>query len=109
MLKYNKKEDRVLKPGTEQKVLVDVSTADLERISDKRTISVQIGVRKPVAIEEQIDLVWNRGEGKKFTVTTGSEFTLVNRKYKVKKFAKDGNACKVTIEDLDKKTEKIIQ
>ena len=109
VLKYNKKEDRVLKPGTEQKVLVDVSTADLERISDKRTISVQIGVRKPVAIEEQIDLVWNRGEGKKFTVTAGSEFTLANRKYKVKKFAKDGNACKVTIEDLDKKTEKIIQ
>ena len=109
VVKYNKKEDRVLKPGTEQKVLVDVSTADLERISDKRTISVQIGVRKPVAIEEQIDLVWNRGEGKKFTVTAGSEFALANRKYKVKKFAKDGNACKVTIEDLDKKTEKIIQ
>ena len=109
VLKYNKKEDLVLKPGTEQKVPVDVSTADLERISDKRMISVQIGVRKPVAIEEQIDLAWNRGEGKKFTVTAGSEFTLANRKYKVKKFAKDGNACKVTIEDLDKKTEKILQ
>ena len=109
VLKYNKKEDRVLKPGTEQKVLVDVSTAELERIRDKRTITVQVGVRKPVAIEEQIDLVWNRGEGKKFTVTAGSEFSLVNRKYKVKKLAKDGNACKVTIEDLGKKTEKIIQ
>lgn len=109
VLKYNKKEDRVLKPGTEQKVLVDVSTAELERIRDKRTLTVQVGVRKPVAIEEQIDLVWNRGEGKKFTVTAGSEFSLVNRKYKVKKLAKDGNACKVTIEDLGKKTEKIIQ
>ena len=109
IVKYDKKEDRVLKPGTEQKVLVDVSTAELERIRDKRTITVQVGVRKPVAIEEQIDLVWNRGEGKKFTVTAGSEFSLVNRKYKVKKLAKDGNACKVTIEDLGKKTEKIIQ
>ena len=109
VLKYDKKEDRILKPGTEQKVLVDVSTAELERIRDKRTITVQVGVRKPVAIEEQIDLVWNRGEGKKFTVTAGSEFTLVNRKYKVKKLAKEGNACKVTIEDLGKKTEKIIQ
>lgn len=109
VLAYNKKEDRVIRPGTEQKVLVDVSTAELERISDKRKISVQVGVRKPVAIEEQIDLVWNRGEGKKFTVAAGSEFTLVNRKYKVKKLAKDGNACKVTVEDLDKKTEKIIQ
>ena len=109
VLKYNKKEDRVLKPGTEQKVLVDVSTAELERISDKRTISVQIGVRKPVAIEEQIDLVWNRGEGAKFTVTTGSKFKLKNREYEVKKLAKDGNACKVTILDLGKNTEKIIQ
>ena len=109
VLKYDKKEDRVLKPGTEQKVLVDVSTAELERIRDKRTLTVQVGVRKPVAIEEQIDLVWNRGDSKKFTVTTGSEFSLVNRKYKVKKLAKDGNACKVTIEDLGKKTEKIIQ
>ena len=98
-----------MKPGTEQKVLVDVSTADLERISDKRTIAVQIGVRKPVAIEEQIDLVWNRGEGKKFTVTTGSKFKLKNREYEVKKLAKDGNACKVTILDLGKNTEKIIQ
>ena len=88
---------------------MDVSTADLERIRDKRTLSVQIGVRKPVAIEEQIDLVWNRGEGKKFTVTSGSEFTLANRKYKVKKLAKDGNACKVTVVDLDKNAEKIIQ
>ncbi len=109
VLKYNKKEDLVLKPGTEQKVPVDVSTADLERISDKRKLSVQIGGRKPVAIEEQIDLVWNRGEGKKFTVTTGSEFTLANRKYKVKSLAKDGNACRVTIVDLEKNTEKIIQ
>ena len=109
IVKYDKKEDRVLKPGTEQKVLVDVSTAELERIRDKRTITVQVGVRKPVAIEEQIDLVRNRGEGKKFTVTAGSEFSLVNRKYKVKKLAKNGNACKVTIEDLGKKTEKIIQ
>ena len=109
VLKYNKKEDRVLKPGTEQKVTVDVSTADLERISDKRTLSVQIGVRKPVAIEEQIDLVWNRGEGTKFTVTTGSKFKLKNREYEVKKLAKEGNGCKVTIVDLETKKEKIIQ
>ena len=109
VLKYNKKEDRVLKSGTEQKVLVDVSTVDLERISDKRVISVQVGVRKPVAVEEQVDLQWSRGGGKKFTVTTGSEFSLANRKYKVKKLAKGSKGCEVTIEDLEKKTEKIIQ
>ena len=91
------------------KKLKDVSTVELERISDKRLISVQIGVRKPVAVEEQVDLQWSRGDGKKFTVTTGSEFTLANRKYKVKKLAKGSKGCEVTVEDLDKKAEKIIQ
>ena len=109
VLKYNKKEDRVLKSGSKQKVLVDVSTVDLERISDKRVVSVQVNVKKPVSIEEQIDLQWSRGEGKKFTVATGSEFTLANRKYKVKKLAKGSKGCEVTIVDQETKTEKIIQ
>ena len=108
VLKYNKKEKRVVKPGTEQKVTVDVSTVDLERVSDKRVLSAQVGA-KAVAVEEQIDLQWSRAGGKKFTVTTGSEITLANRKYKVKALAKEGNASKVTIVDLEKKTEKIIQ
>ena len=108
VLKYNKKEDRVLKPGTEQKVTVDVSTVDLERTSDKRALSVRIGA-KGVAVEEQIDLQWSRGGGKKFTVTAGSEFSLANRKYKVKKLAKVNNGCEVTIIDLEKNTEKIIR
>ena len=108
VLKYNKKEDRIVRPGTEQKVLVDVSTVDLERISDKHVLSARIGV-KSVAVEEQIDLQWSRGGGKKLTVTAGSEFELANRKYKVKSFEKVGNGCKVTLVDLEKKTEKIIQ
>ena len=87
---------------------VDVSTVDLERVSDKRVLSAQVGA-KAVAVEEQIDLQWSRAGGKKFTVTTGSEITLANRKYKVKALAKEGNASKVTIVDLEKKTEKIIQ
>ena len=110
VLKYNKKEALVAVKGSDGlKRRADVSTVELERISDKRTISVQVGVRTPVAVEEQIDLVWNRGEAKPFTVTTGSKFKLKNREYEVKKLAKDGNACKVTILDLEKKTEKIIQ
>ena len=109
VLKYNKKEELVLKPGTEQKVRKDVSTAELERISDKRTLAVQVGVRKPVAVEEQVDLVWSRGDGKPISVTTGSKFKLKNHEYEVKKLAKDGNACKVTILDLEKNAEKSIQ
>ena len=108
VLKYNKKEELVLKPGTEQKVRTDVSTAELERISDKRTITIQVGVKKPVAVEEQVDLVWSRGDGKPIAVTKGSKFKLKNREYEVKKLTKEGNGCKVTIMDLKTKEEKII-
>ena len=108
VVKFNKKEDRVLKKGSEQKTMVDVSTVDLERVSDKRTLSVRVGV-KSVAVEEQIDLQWSRGGGKKMTVTTGSEFELANRKYKVKKIAKGAKGCEVTITDLADNTEKILQ
>ena len=88
---------------------MDMSTVDLERISDKRKLSVQVGVRKPIAVEEQVDLQWSRGEGQTITVTTGSKFKLKNREYEVKKLAKEGNACKVVVVDLETKKEKIIQ
>lgn len=109
VLKYNKKVELVTKKGTEQKVPMDMSTVDLERISDKRKLSVQVGVRKPIAVEEQVDLQWSRGEGQTITVTTGSKFKLKNREYEVKKLAKEGNACKVVVVDLETKKEKIIQ
>ena len=55
VLKYEKKEDRVARRGSEQKMSVDVSTVDLERISDKRILTVQVGA-KSVSIEER----WSR-------------------------------------------------
>lgn len=88
--------------------LVDVSTVDLERKSDGRKLTVQVSVQI-IPIEEQVDLSWSRGEGKTFTVTTGSEFSLNNRKYRVKKLAKGANGCEVTIEDLKDKKEKILR
>lgn len=108
VLKYDKKEDRVVRRGSEQKMTVDVSTVDLERISDKRVLTVQVGVRS-VSIEEQVDLQWNRAGGKKVTVTTGTEFSLADRKYKVKKLVKAGGGCEVTVVDLEKNTEKILR
>jgi len=108
VVKYNKKEERVLRKGSEQKTMVDVSTVDLERVSDKRKLSVRVGV-KSVAVEEQIDLQWSRGGGKKLTVTTGSEFELADRKYRVKKILKGAKGCEVTITDLKDDSEKILQ
>lgn len=108
VVKYNKKEEWELKKGSEQKTAKDVSTVDLERISDKRVVSALVGI-KSVAVEEQIDLQWSRAGGKKLTVTTGSEFELANRKYKVKKVAKGAKGCEVTVIDLAENTEKILQ
>ena len=103
VVKFEKKEERVTKRGAGQAIVMDVSTVDLERIRDKRVISVRMGVH-PVSVEEQMDLQWNRGEGQKLTVATGSEFTLANRKYKVKALKKSS----VTIVDLKTNKEKTI-
>ncbi len=90
---------KVKRPGSEQLYDKTVYTVVLERTSDKFQLSVKEGVH-PVAVQEQIDLQWNRGEGKTFTVSEGTEFELNKRKYKVKKLKKGG----VTV--LDLKTEK---
>ena len=101
--KFEKKEERVTKRGAGQAVVVDASTVDLERISDNRVVSAKLGVN-PISVEEQMDLQWDRGEGKKLTIATGSEFALGNRKYKVKSLKKSS----VTIVDLKTNKEKTI-
>ena len=86
------------RPGSEQLLVKDVYTAVLERTSDKFQLSVKEGVH-PVAVQEQLDLQWNRGEGKTFTVAKGSEFELNKRKYKVEELKKN----RVIIVDLKTK------
>ena len=103
VVKFEKKEERVTRRGAGQSVVVDASSVDLERVSDKRVITVKIGVN-PVSVEEQMDLQWDRGEGKKLTVAKGSEFALGNRKYKVKSLRKG----RVTVVDLKTNAEKTI-
>lgn len=94
------RKERYTPKGSEQTLTRDVYTAVLERMSDKFQLSVEEGVR-PVAIEEQINLQWNRGEASKtYKVAKGMEFELNKRKYRVKALRKDS----VTI--LDLKTEK---
>ena len=87
------------RPGSEQLLVRDVYTAVLERTSDKFQLSVKEGVH-PVAVQEQLDLQWNRGEASKtFTVAKGAEFELNKRKYKVEELKKD----RVIIVDLKTK------
>ncbi len=109
VLKYNRREELATRKGTGQKVRMDASTVDLERISDKRVVALRVGDKKPVVVDEQIDLAWKRGEGKKFTVTAGGTFKLKNREYEVTKLVKDGRTCKVVVMDLKNMRERTIR
>lgn len=107
---YNQKSEKQSIAGSKTGAMkmVDVSTVDIERASDGRKMSIRIGVQVN-PIEEQIDLAWSRGEGKTFTVSAGAEFSLNNRKYRVKKLVKGANGCEVTVEDLKVKKEKTLR
>ena len=94
-----KKSKQVKRRGAGQETSVDFFIVDLERVSDKTVKSVP-WKEKDFPIEEQIDLRWDRGEGRTFTVAKGTVFELNKRKYKVEKLRKD----RVIIVDL--KTEK---
>ncbi len=104
VLKVNKKEKLVTRPGSAQQFTVDASTVDLERIKDGRVISLELGARS-VPIGEQVDLRWSRGDGKAFTVSQGSEFTLANRTYRVKALKRG----RVTLVDLKTGKERNIE
>ena len=99
VVKIEKKSKQVKRRGAGQETSEDFFIVDLERVSDKTVKSVPWKERD-FPIEEQIDLRWDRGEGKTFTVAKGTVFELNKRKYKVEKLRKD----RVTIVDL--KTEK---
>ncbi len=100
VVKVVKDTKKIKKEGAGQESSEDVYTVDLKRKSDNRVITVPWKVES-FAIEEQMDLRWDRGEASKtFTVAKGTEFELNKRKYKVKDIKKGS----VTI--LDLKTEK---
>ena len=87
VVKVEKKIDKVKKSGAGQEINVEKYSVVLQRMTDGRQISVPMG-QKENSIEAQLDLQWNRGEGKTFTVAKGTEFELNKRKYKVEKLMK---------------------
>lgn len=66
--------------------------------------------RTTTALASRIDLMWNRGEGKKLKdLSEGSAFELNERKYKVLQLKKTDDGPEVTVLDLATKKEKIIR
>lgn len=105
---YEKKEEARLRPGTNVKVMTDVSTVDVRRKSDGKTLRIRINERT-VAVESQAQLRYNRGEGRDLTVSEGTEFTLGDRTYRVTKLKGVNGGCEVTILDLQTKKEKTVR
>lgn len=84
---------------------IDVSTATLERKSDKKTVVVTMGERnKPVDI--QAKLVYTRGEAKELLVVKGDVIDLNGTKFTIEDIVREGKAVKVVVanEKLGKKT-----
>ena len=105
---YEKKTEKQLIAGSKSKQskVVDVSTVKLERTKDKKVLEIRIGQRD-VAVEAQVDLVYNRNGSTNMTVSAGSEITLNGQKYRITNLKQAGNSCEVTITD-SKGNKKII-
>ncbi len=111
---FTRKTEQVAIKGskTGAKKNVDVSTVDLVRVADGKKMKIQIQV-KANTVESQADLVYGRGDQKKYTVSEGTEFELVNgknrSKYRVEKLKNVDGKCQADVVDLKTRTKKSIQ
>ena len=105
---YEPKQELRLRPGTKMKVPTDVSTVDVRRKSDGKTLKIRINERT-IAVESQVQLRYNRGEGRDIVVSEGTEFKVNERAYRVTKLKGVNGGCEVTIRDLQTKKEKTVR
>ena len=108
---FEQKEERRTIPGSKDpnlKRAVDVSTVELKREKDGKTLTVALRV-PDIAVETETELTYKRGTERKFVVTKGTEFELNGSKYRVEKLAAVENGCEVTIVNLKTKKEKIVR
>ena len=105
---YEPKQELRLRPGTKMKVPTDVSTVDVRRKSDGKTLKIRINDRT-IAVESQVQLRYNRGEGRDIVVSEGTEFKVNECAYRVTKLKGVNGGCEVTIRDLQTKKEKTVR
>lgn len=103
VVSYNEKsEKRKIKAVGSEKALektVDVSTATIERKSDKRRFDLLVGSNKLISVDVQAKLFYNRGTAKELKVVKGDVIDLSGTKYTVKNIEAVGKGAKVTLED----------
>ncbi len=76
---------------------VDISTATVERLSDRKTIALRVGDRKYAAVDMEATLVFNRKEVKEFVVVEGDTIDLHGTKYQVASISRDDKKVKVLL------------
>ena len=112
VVSYNEKsEKRQIKAAKGEKALfktVDVSTATIERKSDKRRFDLTVGDVRHIAVDVQATLVYNRGGTKEMKVVVGDTIDLSGAKYKVKAIEPVEKGAKVTLADTILGKEKFI-
>ena len=99
---YEHKETKREKPGMKGMfTTVDVSEVTVERKSDGKSLVVVRSSRrgKPVPVDVQVSLDYERGETSHFEAVKGSELDLNGTKYRVSDITKTGKTVKVEFEN----------
>lgn len=94
-----KSEKREKKGMAGMKVDVDVSEVELVRERDGKQVKLVISRprAKPISVDVQATLVYERGETKSFDVVSGAEIDLNGTKYKVSGIKTVGKGAEVTV------------
>jgi hypothetical protein len=106
---HEKKIDEVPVPGTKGKMKrkVEVSIVELVRKSDGKKVKARSDNRK-VSVDSQVELVFRRGAGQRYTVKPGDKIKLLSREYQIVSFGGDEKSPEVTVADGITKVESII-
>lgn len=103
VVSFNEKSEKrkIMSVGTEKALekTVDVSTATIERKSDKRRLDLLVGSRKQVSVDVQATLFYNRGATKEMKVVKGDTVEIGGTKYVIKDIESVGKGAKVSLAD----------
>jgi hypothetical protein len=100
VVKHSKKIEERVVPGSNGKLKrkVEIQMVELVRKADGKKVIARLNERR-VPVDRQLELVFRRGEEKKFTVKIGDVVKLFSKEYKVESFGGDVNAPEVTLSD----------
>jgi hypothetical protein len=109
VVKHEKKLEEVPVPGTKgrMKRKVEITIVELLRKSDGKRVSARAGERS-VPVDSQAELVFRRGEEKKFTVKAGDTIKLFSKEYRIVSLGDNSKVPEIRVADLMTKTESVI-